>query len=326
MNLDERRTIVDSIMAIETVNWDQTPPARCREGALTIGNFDGVHRGHRVLLAELRKQAEASGGPAVVLTFDPHPMQLLRPDKFQPLLTTVDDRAELLQANGAEHVVVLRTTPELLHLTANDFFARVVCNSFAARAVVEGVNFGFGRNREGTIQTLEQLCQAAGLGFVSVPPLQQEGVTVSSSRIRQVLLVGNVSTAAQLLGRNYRIRGTVGVGQRRGQTLGFPTANLEKIVSLIPADGVYAVRVLAKGSNYAGAANIGPNPTFAEQTRKVEVHLLDFQGDLYGQALAMDFVERLRDTRPFAGVTELVNQLRRDVDRARQAVERRTIR
>src|SRR5262249_11006939 len=161
-------------------------------------------------------------------------------------------------------------------------------------------------------------CRAAGLGFVSVPPLQQEGVTVSSSRIRQVLLAGDVRTAATLLGRNYRLRGSVGVGQRRGQTLGFPTANLEKIVTLIPADGVYAVRVLAKGSSYAGAANIGPNPTFAEQTRKVEVHLLYFQGDLYGQPLAMEFIERLRDTRPFAGVAELVGQLRQDVERARQ--------
>ncbi len=303
-------------MTIQTLAWDETPPASSRGGVVAVGNFDGVHRGHAALVAEVRRQARAVRGPAVALTFDPHPLQLLRPEQFQPVLTTAADRAELLKACGADHVVMLKTTPVLLQLSAAEFFHQVLQNRLTARALVEGINFGFGRNREGTIQTLATLCRETAIPLTIVPPVLQDGQPIASSRVRKALERGAVAEAAELLDRPYRLRGTVGSGRQRGRTIGFPTANLERIETLLPGDGVYAVRVYRGPESWPGAANIGPNPTFGESGRKVEVHLIGFQGDLLGQVLAVDFLQRLRDTRPFAGVAELTAQLRRDVEKA----------
>jgi riboflavin kinase/FMN adenylyltransferase len=300
---------------------DEPIGASCRGGALTIGNFDGVHRGHQHLLAHLRAQAEALPGPAVVLTFDPHPLQLLRPAQFQPLLTTPGDRADLLCAAGADHVILLHTTPELLGLSARAFFERVILGQVGARAVVPGFNFAFGRGREGNVETLAALCREAGLGFAVAPPLLVEGRPVSSSRVREELVRGDVCQARMLLGRPYRLRGTVEIGQRRGQALGFPTANLGRPQTLVPGDAVYAVRAEVGGQTWPGAANIGPNPTFGEQARKVEVHLIGFHGDLYGQEIAVDFLEWLRDVRQFRSAEELIGQLRQDVEQARRLAE-----
>jgi riboflavin kinase/FMN adenylyltransferase len=305
-------------MGIATINWDEMPAAQCQGGALSIGNFDGVHRGHVTLLAELRKQAAAVGGPAVALTFDPPPLLLLRPRDFQPPLTRIADRAELLLANGADHVLILRTTSELLNFSAAEFYRRVIQERCAVRSLVEGFNFAFGRNREGNIDTLADLSRRAGVGLVVVPPLERHGGIVSSSRVRTMLLQGDVRGAADLLGRPYRIHGRVVAGRARGRKLGFPTANLEQVETLVPPDGVYAVRVRYHQKFWAGAANIGPNPTFDEQARKIEAHLIDFQGNLLEQELDVDFIEHLRDTRRFAGPAELAEQLRLDVDRAQQ--------
>jgi riboflavin kinase/FMN adenylyltransferase len=305
-------------MAIHTLDWHAAAPADCRGGAVAIGNFDGVHLGHVSLLSELRRQASAVGGPAVVLTFDPHPLQLLRPEQFMPVLTTVADRAALLRERGADEVLILQTNAELLQRSAVDFFEQVVRQRLDARALVEGFNFAFGRNREGTLETLRVLCRQAGLGLEIVPPLQHNGQTVSSSRVRNALERGSVREAAALLGRPYRLRGRVGTGQRRGQKLGFPTANLEEAETLVPGDGVYAVRAVWQGETWPAAANIGPNPTFGEQARKVEVHLIGFQDDLYDQTLAVDFIDRLRDTRPFGSVAELVTQLQKDIEEAKR--------
>jgi riboflavin kinase/FMN adenylyltransferase len=305
-------------MATETIDWDQRVPAECRGGAVAIGNFDGVHRGHLALVSKLREQARKCGGPAVVITFDPHPLKLLRPAQFQPVLTTTNERADVLIGNGADHVVILRTTPELLGLSAADFFQSVVIDRLGARSVVEGVNFGFGRNREGNIDTLTALCRTAGIDLVVVPPVRWKETVVSSSRVRAALLKGEVRQAADLLGRLYRLKGTVATGAGRGRQIGFPTANLEGLENLVPGDGVYAVRVRIGRAMWPGAANIGANPTFGENARKVEVHVIGFEGQLLGQELGLDFVERLRDTKPFAGVPQLVEQLRLDVQRARE--------
>jgi riboflavin kinase/FMN adenylyltransferase len=307
-------------MAIHALPWHEAPPADCRGGALSVGNFDGVHRGHVALLEELRRQADAVHGPAVALTFDPHPLQLLRPDSYPPPLTTIAERARLLRAHGADHVVILGTTHDFLRLTAEEFFERVVRGHFEARAMVEGESFGFGRGRGGNVATLAELCRRDGLGLVVVPPVDVGGQAVSSSRVRAALQRGAVREAAQCLGRPYRLTGTVEAGQQRGAGLGFPTANLGRAQTLIPGDGVYAVRVDRDGTRWPGAANIGPNPTFGESARKVEVHLIGFRGDLYGQGLSVEFIDRLRDTRPFGGVSELVAQLRADVERAREIV------
>jgi riboflavin kinase/FMN adenylyltransferase len=257
----------------------------------------------------------------VALTFDPHPLQLLRPDKFQPVLTTIADRTRLLLNHGADEVIILQTSWPLLQLSAEDFFNTVIRERLDARCVVEGPNFGFGHNRGGDWHTLEVLSQKRGIEPpVIAASLMLDGKPVSSSRVRAALVCGNVHEAARLLGRNYRLHGRVGTGQRRGQSLGFPTANLEQMPTLVPGDGVYAVRVKWGGRAWTGAANVGPNPTFGERARKVEVHLLDFQGDLYGQELTVDFVERLRDTQTFADKNQLVGQLQKDVAKTRQVM------
>ena len=305
-------------MAAHTIDWQAAPPGECRGGVVSIGNFDGVHRGHAALLAELRRQAHADNIPAIALTFEPHPLELLRPGQAPPLLTTPEDRSQLLHELGADCVLVLRVTPEMLALRAAEFFAQVIQGQLNTRALVEGMNFGFGRGREGDVGTLAKLCEPAGIRLTVVPPVVLDGVEVSSSRVRSLLTGGAVREAATLLGRPYRLHGTVGTGQRRGEKLGFPTANLERLRTLAPGDGVYAVAVPYQGRVWPGAANVGPNPTFGENARKVEVHLIGFQGDLYGQALAVDFLDRLRDTRPFGSVAELVEQLRRDVAQAGQ--------
>ena len=308
-------------MGTQLVDWHNLP-ANCRGGAVTIGNFDGVHRGHAALLAAVRAQADALHGPGVAFTFEPRPLDLLRPGQAGPPLMTTEDRVRLLREGGADHVLVIRTTPELLALTAAEFFAEVVQQRLAARALVEGPNFGFGRARQGNVEMLAQLCRANDIALTIVPPVQINGDEVSSSRIRATLLRGDVDEGADLLGRPYRLSGVVGTGQRRGQTLGFPTANLDAVPTLIPGDGVYAVRAYVGDTPWPAAANIGPNPTFGENARKVEVHLIDFHGDLYGAALTIDLLHRLRDTRPFRNVTELTEQLQRDIDQARGIVTR----
>jgi riboflavin kinase/FMN adenylyltransferase len=303
-------------MANYTIDWRDPPPEGCRHGAVAIGNFDGVHRGHAALIAGVRAEAERIGGPAVALTFDPHPLGLLRPGQTLPRLTVARDRADLLHALGADHVLTLHTTHELLGLSAGEFFDRVIREQLGARALVEGVNFGFGHNREGNVETLARLCEPWGIPLTVVPPVEVAGRRVSSGRVRALLGEGKVAEAAEMLGRPYRLRGTVGTGQKRGKALGFPTANLVEIQTLIPRDGVYAARVALEGKDWPAAVNVGANPTFGEVERKVEVHLIGYRGDLYGQELAVDFLRRLRDTRTFSGVEELVGQLRRDVAEA----------
>ena len=303
-------------MAIHTFEWDQPPPSSCRQGAVSLGNFDGVHLGHVALLSETRRLAANVGGPAVALMFDPHPLQLLRPERFLPLLTAPADRATLLQLE-ADEVIILHTEPEFLQLPAEQFFQRVLADGLQVRGIAEGADFHFGRNRTGNIELLRALCQKAGMQLAIVPPVAVEGTTVSSSRIRDALSRGDVAAAARLLGRPYRLHGKVGTGQKRGRTLGFPTANLGPLFTFAPGDGVYAVRVARADGVWPGAANIGSNPTFGEQARKVEVHLIGFSGDLLGEDLGVDFLARLRDTRPFGSVKELLAQLRIDVEQAR---------
>ena len=305
-------------MATEIIDWTESPSSAARNGVVSVGNFDGVHRGHAALIRRARQLADDIGGPVTVLTFDPHPLQLLAPERYQPPLTAVADRAAYLHEVGADAVVILKTTPEILSLHPDEFFQRILIGGFQARGVVEGFNFRFGHDRSGTIETLRESCSKSGISFHVADPFQLEGVTVSSSRVRDALLAGKISDATELMNRLYRIRGVVGTGAKRGRAIGFPTANLESVETLLPAEGVYAVRAVIGDRRYLGAANIGPNPTFGEHSRKIEVHLIDFDGDLYGQSLAVEFMERLRETRKFNSVEELIGQLRQDVEAARR--------
>lgn len=309
-------------MATARLDWSAYPPPEFTGGAVTVGNFDGVHLGHRALVAAARKHAEELRGPAVAVTFDPPPHVVLHPDSGppRPPLTTLEDRAEVLHAAGADHVVILNTSPALLALSPEAFFEDVLARQLGAKAVVEGYDFRFGRGRAGTNDTIRTLCKAAGLTFEEVPPVLHAGEPVSSSRVRAAVVGGNVERAAELLARPYRIAGTVISGAKRGRAIGFPTANLGGVPTVLPGNGVYAVRAFVGGTMWPAAANVGPNPTFGEDARKVEVHLIGFAGDMYGQPMAAEFVTKLRDTRPFAGVNELVEQLKQDIEHAKRVL------
>ncbi len=303
-------------MATFTYALGDAFPDACRGGTLSIGNFDGVHRGHQSLLAEAARQVR----PAVAVTFDPHPIQLLRPERVEPFLNTLEDRAKLLQQHGVDHVLILQTTPALLQLTAREFFERIIVDGLQAKGLVEGYSFSFGRGREGTLDVLKQLCAEKCIGLTLMPPCEVLDQPVSSSRVRRELQAGNVAVAQELLGRPFRLTGLVGAGAKRGATLGFPTANLEQIATLIPGNGVYAVRAEYQGTMWPGAANVGPNPTFGENARKIEIHLLGFQGDLYGKILSVDFIKKIRDTTAFGSVQELIAQIAADVDQVNNAL------
>lgn len=292
-----------------------------RGGAVTIGNFDGVHRGHAALVQRLITRARSLGCPAIVFTFDPHPVLLLRPDQAPPPLTWTERKAELLHELGVDVVIAYPTDRRLLGLTPEEFFAEIVLATLDARALMEGPNFHFGRARQGDVRMLESLCRQRGIPFEVVEPTLLGGEYISSSRTRACIARGDVALARTLLTQPYRIRGMVTHGARRGTSLGFPTANLAAIDTLLPAPGVYAGRALVGGRSYAAATNIGPNPTFGEHALKVESHLLDFHGSLYGQPLEVDFLERLRDIRSFSSASELQAQLAQDLAATRRCAE-----
>ena len=284
---------------------------------MAIGNFDGVHLGHRRIVEQLLERAREVDGPAVVFTFDPHPVRLLRPSESPPPLTWTERKAQLLKELGVDWIVAYPTDLRLLELTAQQFFDQIVVGAIGAKAMVEGPNFYFGHNREGTIERLAEMTSAAGMTLDIVRPVELNGHLVSSSLIRRLIGEGEVATAATMLTEPYRIRGMVTHGAGRGGTIGFPTANLEAIDTLLPAVGVYAGRVPLSGKPVAAAINIGPNPTFGEHAVKVEVHLIDRDESLYGEPLEVEFLSKLRDVRAFGSKDELIAQLRDDVARAR---------
>jgi riboflavin kinase/FMN adenylyltransferase len=299
--------------------WDV--PASLRGGYASIGNFDGVHRGHQAMFALLTQRAREAGVPAIAITFDPPPLALLRPEALPPRLTTIDERAALLQAAGLNALWVLPTTPALLQQTAEEFFQAVVIDRLAARGLGEGPNFCFGRDRTGTITRLRQLCAAAHCTLDVIDPVAIDGQWVSSSVIRTMLQGGDVSSARLLLGRPYRLSGRVVTGAQRGRLLGVPTANLDEIATVVPGLGVYAGAAYVDGVRHQAAIHLGPNPTFLEGRPKFEVHLLDYTGDLYGRTIAVEFLQRLRDIRKFPDVETLKDQLTHDLVAARTCVE-----
>jgi riboflavin kinase/FMN adenylyltransferase len=271
------------------------------------------------MLSILVSRARHEKVPAVVLTFDPHPIELLRPDAVPPRLTTMAYRAQLLERFGVDRVIILSTSPRFLSMSAEDFFHTIIRTELQARGMVEGSNFFFGRNRSGNITMLKALCAQHHVELDVIPPVTVDDQLVSSSVIRSLIEVGDISDAVRLLGHSYRLSGFVGTGAARGRQIGFPTANLTQLETLVPGDGVYAARVDIQGIIYPAAVNIGPNPTFGESSRKVEVHVLDFHGDLYGTRLDVDFLKRIRDVMNFASVEDLKKQLQEDVAVARTA-------
>jgi riboflavin kinase / FMN adenylyltransferase len=288
-----------------------------RNGYVSIGNFDGVHRGHQSMIAALTEQAKREGAPAIIFTFDPHPIALLRPGQSPPPLTTTERKIDLLAQYGVDGVVVYSTDRALLNLSPREFFERIVLDRLDVRGLVEGPNFFFGHDRAGNIETLDEFCKAAGRRLEIIPPVTVGDHLVSSTEIRRLIAAGQVRVAAGLLGSTYRVSGSVVRGAERGRTIGFPTANLEGIRTVLPRDGVYAGRAQVGGAWHAAGINLGPNPTFADQERKLEAHIIDYSGDLYGARIAVEFIDRLRDTVRFENVERLKAQLAIDIDRAR---------
>jgi riboflavin kinase / FMN adenylyltransferase len=292
-------------------------PRRFCGGVVSIGNFDGVHTGHARIIARLLEMARSLDVPAVILTFDPHPARLLRPQQAPMPLSWTEYKAQLLCDLGVDAVVAYPTDAALLTLSAADFFQRIVLGHLEARGLVEGRNFFFGHDRGGDIDVLGRFCRDAGIRLDVVEPALIDGQVVSSSRVRQAIAAGEVAQAAKLLGRPYRVRGTVIHGQGRGDRLGYPTANVGGIETLLPGQGIYAGRAMIDGRTYITAMSLGGNPTFDESELKVEAFLLDFHGDLYGSAIEIDFLRRLRDIKRFGSVAELVEQMAVDVEQTR---------
>lgn len=297
----------------------RAPPAArtlaARMTALTIGNFDGVHLGHQALLDEVRSRAEALGTTPVAMFFEPHPTAVMAPDHAPVILTPEPRRAELLRGYGVE-VDVRRFDSAFAEQSPASFAEDVLAGDHAARWVVVGPDFRFGKGRAGDTARLQALGEAHGFGVSIVDPVELDGEVVSSTRARERLAAGEVAEVAALLGRFHDVGGEVVQGDQRGRTIGFPTANLDPRGPL-PSDGVYAVLTRIDGTLRAGVANLGVRPTF-EAGRSVEVHVLDFEGDLYGQTLRVAFVGRLRDEQRFDGLDALVAQLGRDVEQGRR--------
>lgn len=285
-----------------------------------MGNFDGVHLGHAAIVERLRAAAARLGVPAVAVTFDPHPASVLRPDAAPMPLTTPARRAELLLGLGLDAVHVQPADATLLAREAEAFYDEILVERLRVRAVVEGADFRFGARRRGDVALLASLCRRDGVELEVVPAVVVDGEPVSSSRLRSLIAAGAVAEANALATAPYRLTGTVITGARRGATLGFPTANLSGIATLLPAGGVYAGRVPLDGSWHAAAVHVGPNVSFGETVISVEVHLLGFSGDLYGTPLDVDLLGRVRDTRRFASVDELKAQLAADVAATKRIV------
>jgi riboflavin kinase/FMN adenylyltransferase len=288
---------------------------------VTIGNFDGVHLGHRAILERVRQRAREVGGQAVAITFNPHPVKVLRPEVNLPLLTTQDQKLRLLADAGLDAVVVLPFSLKFAALPAREFVRQYFCERLRAREVVVGHDYCFGRGRVGNIDLLREMGVAHGFTVQVVWGVEVQGAVVSSSLIRAMLRLGKVKEAGHLLGRPYGVAGLVVQGKGRGaKLLGVPTANIVTPNELLPAGGIYAVWARRGDAILPGVANIGTCPTFDNTELSLEVHLLEFSGDLYGEPLEVQFVARLREEQRFPSLEALAAQIHADIVAARQVL------
>lgn len=301
------------------INLSDIPEGSSAGSVVTIGNFDGVHRGHSEIFRRLRVKAAALGLPSVAVTFEPHPLSVLsRPVSPPTLITTFSQKCSLITDEGVDCLVVIDFSQSFAMISAGNFVREQLCGRLGMRHIIIGHDYCFGRGREGNFATLEQLGRECGFTVEDMDPVGEEGEIFSSSLARRLVAAGDMLAAARILGRYHVIAGTVIHGREIGREIGFPTANLTTDNELLPPDGVYAVKVHHMDEWHDGACSIGVNPTFGGGGRSLEVFLLDYSGDLYGVPLQLGFVSRLREIRAFAGIDELKRAIAGDVSAARK--------
>ena len=302
------------IRGIENLNTRYPRPV------LTLGNFDGVHLGHQALFQQVKEKARELDGTSMVVTFDPHPLRILKKNETIPLITMNDQKMELIEAQGIDVVLCLNFTPELARIPAEDFIKDILVDKIGVAAIIIGYDFRFGHMGRGNRDMLLEMGRQYGFTVETVEPQStNDNQIISSTKTREMIMAGEVDRAPALLGRYYRISGQVIKGLNRGgKLLGFPTANLKLVDELIPRTGVYAVQVTHNGVQYNGVANIGYNPTFGDVGLSVEVHCFDFDSDIYDDFIKVDFIARVRDEKKFSGPDELKAQIAADCQTARK--------
>jgi riboflavin kinase/FMN adenylyltransferase len=299
---------------IKDINKITTP---FHNAVVTIGNFDGVHKGHQAIIHQVMEKAESIDGTSVALTFEPHPIRVLKKNNWPPLITLYDQKVELIAKTGIDVLICIPFTIEFASLTADQFLHELLLERLGMKAIVIGKDYSFGKNRAGNVDFLIQCSVKYDFEVILtdwIPVSHHQTDRISSTRVREIVMAGNVEDAINLLGRHYQIRGKVVKGRNRGgKLLGFPTANINILDELCPQTGVYAVIVECDAGKYKGVANIGYSPTFDDHIFTVEVHLLDFKGDLYDQQIRVSFIKRIRNEQKFSGIDELTKQIQKDI-------------
>ncbi|GAM11510.1 riboflavin biosynthesis protein RibF [Geobacter sp. OR-1] len=294
-------------------------PATLGNSVITIGNFDGVHLGHREIFRTVRKAAEQLRAVSVVVTFVPHPLKVVSaPKKQLRLINTYTEKETLIAASGIDCMLAIPFTESFAALSARAFVEDILVKKLSVALLIIGYDYSFGSNRQGNVSTLLELGREFGFKVRVLEPIGHDGLVYSSSKVRELIQEGDVAGVVPLLGRHFSLGGTVVAGHHRGAGIGFPTANIRTEKELVPASGVYAVKVKIDETIYDGACNIGNNPTFDNDESSIEVFLFDFAGDLYGKELRIYFVTRIRDERRFSGIDELKSAISADVSRCRE--------
>jgi riboflavin kinase/FMN adenylyltransferase len=289
-----------------------------RNPVVTIGNFDGVHLGHREIFRRLKKAAAEIGGVSVVITFNPHPLKMISAAKHVALINTLDEKINLIEASGIDVLLIINFDAAFASIQPADFVERILVKTIGLKKLIIGYDYAFGRNREGDVNLLRHLGKQLDFAVEELQPITAGDTIYSSSLIRKMIGEGAVDEVVGFLGRNFSLAGSVVHGLNRGKSLGFPTANIATDKELLPADGVYAVKVRIGEELYDAACNIGTNPTFAQGSRSIEVYIFDFAEELYGQDLRIYFFARLRGEKRFASAEQLSAAIAADVARCRE--------